>query len=83
MRSLGLRPTRLTNAWVPFVVAAAMLVRDGGRVGLVLPAELLQVTYAAPLRDFLLSNHVPGCAMLVDRATLERALPFSPGIVWP
>ena len=56
MRSLGLRPTRLTNAWVPFVVAAAMLVRDGGRVGLVLPAELLQVTYAAPLRDFLLSR---------------------------
>lgn len=36
---------------------------------------------AARLRDFLLSNHVPGCAMLVNRATLERALPFSPGIV--
>ncbi|MDT5349389.1 MAG: hypothetical protein QOH91_2676 [Mycobacterium sp.] len=54
MRSAGLRPSRLTNAWVPFVVASAMLVRDGGRVGLVLPAELLQVSYAAQLRDFLL-----------------------------
>ena len=56
MRRAGLRPTRLTNAWVPFVVASTMLVRDGGRVGLVLPAELLQVSYAAQLRDFLLSR---------------------------
>ncbi|MGF6379105.1 glycosyltransferase involved in cell wall biosynthesis [Paraburkholderia atlantica] len=36
---------------------------------------------ATRLRDFLLSNHVPGCAMLVNRAALERALPFPPGIV--
>lgn len=56
MRRQGLRPTRLTNAWVPFVVASTTLVRDGGRVGLVLPAELLQVGYAAQLRDFLVSR---------------------------
>ena len=56
LRRVGLNPTKLTNAWVPFVVASTMLVRDGGRVGLVLPAELLQVTYAAQLRDFLLSR---------------------------
>ncbi|SIT40813.1 Glycosyl transferase family 2 [Paraburkholderia ribeironis] len=36
---------------------------------------------AERLRDFLLSNHVPGCAMLVNRAALERALPFPAGIV--
>lgn len=54
MRREGLRPTRLTKAWVPFVVASTVLVREGGRVGLVLPAELLQVGYAAQLRDFLL-----------------------------
>lgn len=57
MRLEGLRPTRLTNAWVPFVVAATAQVRDGGRVGLVLPAELLQVGYAAQLRDFLVSRY--------------------------
>src|SRR6185312_671514 len=56
MRSVGLNPSRLTNAWVPFVVASTMLVRDGGRVGLVLPAELLQVGYAAQLREFLLGR---------------------------
>lgn len=52
----GLKPTRLTNAWVPFVVASLVAVRPGGRVGLVLPAELLQVGYAAPLRAFLVDN---------------------------
>ncbi|KAA1250347.1 class I SAM-dependent methyltransferase [Mycobacterium simiae] len=57
MRSVGLRPTKLTNAWVPFVVASTTLVRDGGRVGLVVPAELLQVSYAAQLREFLLSRY--------------------------
>jgi adenine-specific DNA-methyltransferase len=53
MQGVGLAPNRLTNIWVPFVVAAAMSLRPGGRMGLVLPAELLQVTYAAQLRSFL------------------------------
>jgi adenine-specific DNA methylase len=57
MRREGLLPSRLTNAWVPFVVASTVLARDGGRVGLVLPAELLQVGYAAPLREFLLTRY--------------------------
>ena len=53
MQGLGLTPNRLTNIWVPFVVAAAMSLRPGGRMALVLPAELLQVTYAGQLRSFL------------------------------
>jgi adenine-specific DNA-methyltransferase len=53
MQTLGLSPNRLTNVWVPFVVAAAATLRAGGRLGLVLPAELLQVSYAAQLRSFL------------------------------
>jgi adenine-specific DNA methylase len=56
LRQEGLRPNKLTNAWVPFVVASTTLVRAGGRVGLVLPAELLQVSYAAQLRDFLVTR---------------------------
>lgn len=56
MRSQGLSPTRLTNAWLPFVVASLVAVRDGGRVGLVLPAELLQVGYAAELRAHLVDS---------------------------
>ena len=32
MRGQGLRPNKLTNAWVPFVVASVLAVRPGGRV---------------------------------------------------
>ncbi len=53
MQELGLRPNRLTNIWVPFVAAAAASVRAGGRLALVIPAELLQVSYASQLRSFL------------------------------
>ncbi|ASW91805.1 class I SAM-dependent methyltransferase [Mycobacterium marseillense] len=74
MRREGLRPTRLTNAWVPFVVASTVLVRDGGRVGLVLPAELLQVTYAAPLRDFLLSRFREITLLTFERLVFDGIL---------
>ena len=53
MAEQGLSPNRLTNIWVPFVVTAIASLRPGGRLALVLPAELLQVTYAAQLRSFL------------------------------
>lgn len=53
MSEAGLKPNKLTNVWVPFVVAAARSLKRGGRLALVIPAELLQVTYAAQLRRFL------------------------------
>jgi adenine-specific DNA methylase len=74
MRREGLRPSRLTNAWVPFVVAAAVLARDGGRVGLVLPAELLQVGYAAQLRDFLLGRFRQITLVTFERLVFDGVL---------
>lgn len=56
MRMVGMRPTKLTNSWAPFVVASTLALRNGGRLGLVLPAELLQVTYASELRGFLVDE---------------------------
>lgn len=53
MQCAGLSPNRLTNSWVPFVVAASSLLSEQGRLALVIPAELLQVNYAAELRRFL------------------------------
>ncbi|WP_083203789.1 Eco57I restriction-modification methylase domain-containing protein [Ensifer adhaerens] len=53
MGQQGLTPNRLTNIWVPFVVAATASLKPGGRLALVLPAEILQVTYAAQLRSYL------------------------------
>ena len=46
----GYRPTGLANAWITFVQLSAELLRDGGRLAMVVPAELLQVKYAAELR---------------------------------
>ncbi|MFF9551288.1 Eco57I restriction-modification methylase domain-containing protein [Methylobacterium fujisawaense] len=53
MESIGFKPNRLTNIWVPFVVASAEALRPGGRLAMIIPAELLQVTYAAQLRSYL------------------------------
>lgn len=53
MKQVGLRPNRLTNIWVPFVVASAESLSEGGRLAMVLPAELLQVSYASQLRGYL------------------------------
>lgn len=54
LQNTGLKPNKLTNIWVPFVVGCVTKLRTGGRLGLVLPAELLQVFYAAQLRSFLI-----------------------------
>lgn len=53
MREAGLNPNGLTNAWVPFIVASTRLLNDTGRLAMVVPAELLQVSYASELRRFL------------------------------
>jgi len=57
MQRAGLRPNRLTNAWVPFLVAATLVLNKTGRLAMVIPAELLQVTYAAELQLFLSQNY--------------------------
>lgn len=50
----GLTYSKLTNAWVSFVVGSSLLLKDkGGRIGFVLPAEILQVSFAQQLRNFL------------------------------
>ncbi|MDT5140008.1 MAG: hypothetical protein QOD58_4270 [Mycobacterium sp.] len=74
LRREGLRPNKLTNAWVPFVVASTGLVREGGRVGLVLPAELLQVSYAAQLRDFLVRRFREITLVSFDRLVFDGVL---------
>jgi adenine-specific DNA methylase len=50
----GVRLTRLSSSWAAFVVHAAEFLRPGGRLGLVVPGELLAVKYAAEVRRFLL-----------------------------
>lgn len=49
----GLHYSKLTNAWVSFVVGSSLLLKDLGKIGFVLPAEMLQVSYAQTLRQYL------------------------------
>lgn len=49
----GLKPSRLINTWIPFLVSSTLLLKPGGRVGMVIPVELFQVKYAADTRLFL------------------------------
>jgi len=50
----GVRLNLLTNAWAPFLIHASQFLKPNGRLGFVLPAELLSVKYAAEVRQFLL-----------------------------
>lgn len=53
--------TKHTNAWVPFILASLALLRGGGRLAMVVPAEIIHVTHAQSLRAYLGSQ----CSRLV------------------
>ncbi|WP_298469299.1 N-6 DNA methylase [uncultured Erythrobacter sp.] len=50
---LGLKFTKHTNAWVPFILASLSILRPGGRLAMVVPAEIIHVTHAKSLRSYL------------------------------
>ena len=52
----GLKRSKLTNAWVTFVVGCSLLLKEKGKMGFVIPSELLQVTYAQQLRKYLATS---------------------------
>lgn len=50
---LDLPFTKHTNAWVPFVLASISLLKPGGRLGMILPSEIVHVSHAQSLRTYL------------------------------
>ena len=62
MEKHGFHPNRLTNIWLPFLCLSCKALAPNGRLGMVIPAELFQVDYAAETRMFL--------SMYFDRLTL-------------
>lgn len=52
----GVSLTGLASSWAAFTVHSALFLKPGGRLGLVLPAELLTVNYAANVRRFLMER---------------------------
>lgn len=56
MKKHGFHPNRLTNIWLPFLLLSSEALSVNGRIGMVIPAELFQVDYAAEARDYLSSH---------------------------
>ncbi|NUT87565.1 class I SAM-dependent methyltransferase [Pseudomonas corrugata] len=52
-KGLNLPFTKHTNAWVPFILASISMLRPGGRLAMVVPAEIIHVTHAQSLRSYL------------------------------
>lgn len=51
LKNIGYKPTKLANVWSAFVQLSIELLNPGGRLAMVVPAELLQVNYAGELRE--------------------------------
>ena len=68
----GYRPNGLANAWIAFVQLSVELLRDGGRLAMVVPAELLQVKYAAELRQRLPELFEEVCIVAFDELVFPQ-----------
>jgi adenine-specific DNA-methyltransferase len=53
---VGANFSGLTSSWAPFLVATASLLKPGGRMAFVVPAEIGHAPYAAPLLEFFANN---------------------------
>ncbi|WP_099023093.1 HsdM family class I SAM-dependent methyltransferase [Mycolicibacterium palauense] len=71
--SAGVALSRLASSWAAFTVHAAAFLADGGRLGLVLPAELLSVNYAGSVRRFLFERFATVDLVLFDEQVFPGA----------
>ncbi len=69
----GVSLTGLASSWAAFTIHAALFLKQGGRLGLVLPAELLSVNYAAPVRRFLFNRFRDVQLVLFDEQVFPEA----------
>ncbi len=69
----GVALTGLASSWAAFTLHSAMFLRPGGRLALVLPAELLSVNYAAPVRRFLFTHFTDVQLVLFEQQVFPEA----------
>lgn len=53
---MGMKFTKHTNIWLPFVLASVEFLKPGGHLGMIIPSEILHVLYAQGLRDYLIKK---------------------------
>ena len=73
MREYGFNPNKLTNIWIPFLLLGAEALSDTGRIGMVIPAELFQVNYAAEARKYLMGKLSRLTLVLANEMLFEGA----------
>lgn len=56
LKNNGVKPNKLINAWMAFTIAAVEMVKEQGKIAFIVPTDLLQVSYAKQLREFLFDN---------------------------
>ncbi|ENM5771823.1 N-6 DNA methylase [Vibrio parahaemolyticus] len=61
---LDLKFTKHTNAWVPFLLSSLALLKEGGRMGMVIPSEISHVMHAQSLRSYL--GHICSKIVIID-----------------
>ncbi len=69
----GVALTGLASSWAAFTIHSSMFLKQGGRLALVLPAELLSVNYAAPVRRFLFKRFREVQLVLFDEQVFPGA----------
>ncbi|CAG9269436.1 N-6 DNA methylase [Paraburkholderia caribensis] len=69
----GVSLTGLASSWAAFTIHSAMFLKRGGRLGLVLPAELFSVNYAGPVRRFLFNRFREVQLVLFDEQVFSEA----------
>ena len=69
----GVALSGLASAWAAFTIHSAMHLAPGGRLGFVLPAELLSANYAAPVRRFLFERFASVELVLFEQRVFAEA----------
>lgn len=69
----GVPMSGLASSWAAFTVHSALFLKRGGRLGLVLPAELLAVNYASEVRRFLMEKFARVDLVLFEERVFPEA----------
>ncbi|GIF76197.1 N-6 DNA methylase [Asanoa siamensis] len=70
----GVRLSGLASSWAPLLVHACAFLKPEGRLAMVLPAELLTVGYAEPIRVWLRNRFEQVHLVLFDRLQFDDAV---------
>lgn len=70
----GVQLTRLSSTWAPFVLHSTAFVAPGGRMALVLPAELLHAQYANEVLGFVQQRFTRTTIVMFERRVFPGAL---------